>query len=179
MIAVSLFVVIIGGTLGTYTMCQRSWHKSSLAMEVAHDANMALSLMTYGYGTNNGLRSATTIIVNTNVLGCWVVASTNPQAATDSDHFMLTNATKNGSFRILFSNAYDGMKWIDYNILASNIVYFPVIGQDNKRVLICNYVKSASATNKSDGVSIQFTVSRGRGMFSVTNTVSTFIKKRM
>ncbi|MFC1461096.1 type II secretion system protein J, partial [Verrucomicrobiota bacterium] len=124
MIAVSLFTLVMGGTISVFLMCQRVWHSTSLKIQTTHDANMAMARMVYGLGTNSGLRSASFADVNTNVLGCWVGGSEYPQPAGAGTHFLYTNfGTPNKSWRLTFSNEFDGLHYIDYNKLASNIVY--------------------------------------------------------
>ena len=179
MMALGLFLLIVAGTISVYLMCHEVWRSTSLKMDTTQYASIALARMVYGLGTNNGLRTAASIDVNTNVLGCWVTGSSYPQPANASTHFLYTNfGTPNKSWRITSSNEFDGVKWIDYNRLASNIVFWPNIADSSSRELICNYVESATASNTGDGIFFSITITLHDGRFHATNTVSTFVKMR-
>lgn len=95
MIAVVLFSISIGTATGVLFMCQKMWHATSLSMQTAWDCNLAMSRLIYGVGTNNGLRTATTITISSNATG----------------------------WRITCPNPFDGTAWIDFNRPASNIYW--------------------------------------------------------
>ncbi len=175
MIAVGIFSLVIAGTISVFIMCQKMWHSCSLEMQTTQDGSLAMAKMVYGIGTNCGLRTAASITVNDK---CGYCLSTNyPLPANSSDHG-LSGGTPNRSWRITSSNEFDGKHYIDYNSLASNIVFWPDIGSPPSRELICNYICNAVVSNTSDGIFITIAVERIEGMFSSTNQLSTFIKMR-
>lgn len=90
--------------------------------------------------------------------------------------------TPDGSWRLTFSNAFEGVACIDYNIKQRNILFCPDTEQTsaafNKRMLICNYVSSATVTTNHGTLEIQLMVWEKDGMFVASNQVSTFVKMR-
>lgn len=182
MMAAGLFLLIVAGTLSVYIMCMQTWHSTSLKMDTTHAVSLALSRMVYGLGTNSGLRSASFAEVNTNVLGAWNSSySPWPQPPGASSHRVFTNFGSPTSWRITFSNEFDGLHYIDYNKRARNIVYWPVVTvnpYEPTRQLICDYVSATTASNTSDGIFISITVVKEDGRFVASNTVSTFVKIR-
>jgi len=178
-IAVGLFSLVVGGTISVFIMCQQIWHSTSLKMQTTQDGSMAIARMIYGLGTNSGLRAAASVdIIDAHG---WYYSSPYdeyPPAANSNDHGLITNYSPNGSWRITFSNSFDGVKRIDYNTIASNIVFWPDISSESSRQLICNYVSSAAASNTDDGIFVSVTVSRTDGRFTSSNQVGTFVKMR-
>lgn len=175
MIVVGIFSLVIAGTINVYIMCQKIWHSTSLKMQTVQDGSLAMARMVYGIGTNCGLRAAAGITVG-NMRG-YCTSGNYPLPANSSDHY-LTAGTPNGSWRITYSNSFDGVKWIDYNTAASNIVFWPDINSSSSRQLICNYVSGAAVSNTSGGLSVSITVARNEGRFSATNQLDTFVEIR-
>lgn len=175
MIVVGLFLLVVSGTTSVFIMCQKIRHATSLQMQTAQDGSLALLKMVYGIGTNCGLRAAAGITANDMHGNC--TSTDYPLPANSSNHF-LTSGSQNGSWRITFSNEFDGLHRIDYNTGASNIVFWPDISSASSRQLICNYVSGAIVSNTDDGISISITVTRNEGRFSSTNQLSTFVKMR-
>jgi prepilin-type N-terminal cleavage/methylation domain-containing protein len=91
MIAIALFGLVMAGTIEVYIMCNKLWHATSLSMETSRLASLAIQRMVYGLGTNDGLRSAASISVNTNVhkdgcslfLNYWDTTVNSPPAANN------------------------------------------------------------------------------------------------
>ncbi|MBU4211347.1 MAG: prepilin-type N-terminal cleavage/methylation domain-containing protein, partial [Verrucomicrobia bacterium] len=122
MIATAMFGMTMGGAIGVYVMCQKLWHATSLGMTTSRDGNMALSRLVYGVGSNNGLRTASSISVANDMRGMWTgTGHVYPPAPGDPAHF-LNPGLPDGSWRMTCSNAFDGERWIDFNKQASNIV---------------------------------------------------------
>lgn len=191
MIAVGLFSLVIAGSLGVYIMCQRLWRATSLSMDTSRMASLAIQRMVYGVGTNSGLRSVAMVTLNTNVGGhpytitnyYWETGIAPPEPA-NSVHYVHVGCayTPDGSWRLTFSNTFDGVMCIDYNFKQRNILFCPDTAQTGaarqKRILICNYVSSATVNNTNGTVEIQLTVWKKDGMFVSSNQVSTFVKMR-
>ena len=180
MMAVGLFLLIVAGTLSVYIMCMQTWHSTSLKMETTHSVSLAIARMVYGLGTNNGLRTAAKVVVDPAFAGVYLSwkPPTNYPPPANADNHWIASYPGDGSWRITSSNEFDGTKWIDYNINARNIVYWPNITDSSSRQLICNYVESATASNTSDGIFISITIVKEDGRFDASNTVSTFVKIR-
>lgn len=176
MIALGVSSLILAGAISVFLMCRGIWHSTSLKMQTAREANMAMTRLVYGPGRHNGLRSAAAIVVVPYAHGSWAGGSYPPPA--NSNHNISTGGTPDGSWRIAFSNSFDGLRWIDYNRAASNIVYWPDVGDDSSRVLICNYVTDSSVQATDEGVSIALAVARRDGRFTATSHVATFVMKR-
>lgn len=187
MIVTAMFGLTMGGAIGVYVMCQKLWQATSLGMATSRDGNVALSRLVYGIGSNNGLRTASSISV-TNMNGMWNGTDhVYPPAPGDKDHF-LNSGSSDGSWRIISSNAFDGVRCIDFNKVASNIVAWAEpqggssapgsVSERATRQLICNYVSAAAITNNASGVSIQLTILRYRGRFISTNQIATFVNRR-
>ena len=64
MIATAMFGMIMGGAIGVFVMCRKLWHATSLDMTTSRDGSMALSRLVYGVGSDNGLRTASSISTN-------------------------------------------------------------------------------------------------------------------
>jgi prepilin-type N-terminal cleavage/methylation domain-containing protein len=181
MIAVAMFAIIMAGVIGVYVMCQKLWHATSLGMMTSRDGSIALSRMVYGIGTNSGLRTASSLSIENNMKGMWT--GTNyvyPPAAGDSAHF-LNPGLGDGSWRITCSNAFDGIRWIDFNKVASNIVLWVESPSDTNRAtrqLVGNYVSAAVVSSNGAGVSIQLTIIRQDGRYTSTNRIGTFVMMR-
>lgn len=191
MIAVGLFGLMIAGSLGVYIMCLRMWRVTSLSIDTAQMANLAIERMVYGTGTNGGLRGAAMVTLDTNVGGhpytitndYWETGIAPPLPANPV-HYVHVGCvyTPDGSWRLTFSNAFEGVRCIDYNIKQRNILFCPDTNQTGaarqNRTLICNYVSSATANNTNGAVAIQLTVWKKDGMFVSSNQVSVFVKMR-
>jgi prepilin-type N-terminal cleavage/methylation domain-containing protein len=195
MIATALFGLVVAGTIEVYIMCNKLWHATSLSMQTSRESSLALSRVIYGMGTNNGLRSASMILLLTNnVYGHpYPFADTNkywengatPPAAASSLHYTHAGCGygADGSWRLIISNGFDGVQCVDYNSKMRNILFCPDTNQTTaarqKRLLICNYVSAASVTTNAGGtIGIQLTVEKRDGAFISSNTVSTSVKMR-
>ena len=188
MIAVGLFSLVIAGSLGVYIMCQRMWRSTSLSMDTSHMASLAIQRLVNGVGTNSGLRAAASISVNTNVhkdscsyfLNYWDTTTNSPPAANNDSYntFCSWNTDNDGSWRIVMSNAFDGVKWIDYVKQQRSIVFWQNTTQPASRVSVCNYVINSTVATNSEGITIELTVWKKDGMFVSSNQVSTFVKMR-
>lgn len=182
MIAVALFGLAVSGAISVYITCQKLWHRTSLSMQVNRKCDLAISRLVYGVGTNNGLRAAASISINTNMKGMWTGNHDDyPPAAGDTHHF-LNPGLDDGSWRITCSNAFDGERWIDFNKTASNIVLWveepPSTTHRSTRQLICNYVSDAVVSTNASGINIQLTLFRKENRFTATNQMSTFVQLR-
>lgn len=196
MVAVGVFSLVIAGSLGVYIMCQKAWRVTTLNMDTSRMANLAIQRMVYGVGTNSGLRSAAMVMLNTNVGGhpyvinnyYWETGAP-PPAPADPIHYVHVNCsaggyltTHDGSWRLTFSNAFEGVACIDYNIKQRNILFGPDTNQTSaafgKRMLIGNYVSSATVITNNGSVEIQLTVWKKDGMFVSSNQASAFVRMR-
>jgi len=195
MIAVGLFTLVIAGSLGVYIMCQRMWRATSLSMDTSRMASLAIQRMVYGVETNSGLRGsvASMVVLQSNAYGhpypfpsadkYWETGASPPSAA-DTAHYTHVGCAygTDGSWRLIISNASDGVKCFDYNIKMRNILFCPDISQTaaarSKRILICNYVSSAAVNNTNGTVEIQLTVWKKDGMFVASNQVGALVKMR-
>lgn len=193
MIATALFGLVVAGTISVYIMCNKVWHATALNMQVVRESSLALSRIVYGLETNSGLRTVSMIRLNTNSevhshwngIKYWETATNKPPSATDPAHFVsvLGDDPHDNSWRLIVSNQFDGVKYIDYNIQQRNILFCPDTNQTSaarqKRILICNYVSAATVTTNASGtVGIQLTVEKSDGMFISSNMVSTSVKMR-
>ena len=133
MIATVLFGLVVAGTIEIYIMCNKLWHATSLIMQTTRESSLALSRVIYGMETNNGLRSAAMVVLQTNVpshwngIKYWETATNPPPSATNTAHYTHVGCsiyTPDGSWRLTFSNAYGGVKCIDYNTVSSHKVNF-------------------------------------------------------
>lgn len=195
MIAVGLFGLVIAGSLGVYIMCQRMWRSTSLSIDTAQMANLAIQRMLYGVGSNSGLRGATAsmVVLQTNAYGHpYPFSATNqywennttPPLASDDNHYthLACGYGTDGSWRLVTSNTINGAQCIDYNSKMRNILFCPDTNQTSaariQRILICNYVSSATVSTNNGGVAIQLMVWKKDGMFVSSNQVSVFVKMR-
>ncbi len=147
MIATALFGLAMGAAIGVYIMCQKIWHATSLSMQVAREGQTAFTRMVYGVGANEGLRAAAIVSISSNAHG-WILIS---------------------------SNAFDGVKQINYNKQASNIFWIDSINQSSR---ICAHVVSANVATNLFGVNFQLSLFRQAGRFTATNQISTFVRMR-
>ena len=166
-------------------MCNKLWHATSLGMQTTRESSLALSRVVYGLETNSGLRAASMITLNTNVHGhwdgikYWETGSEPPDAGSASHYLCGYAGWGDGSWRLIYSNTFSGVKYIDYNIQERNLLFLPESTSIANRLLICNYVSSAQVTTNAGGtVSIQLMVEKLDGNFVSSNTVSTSIKMR-
>lgn len=188
MIAVSLFGLVMAGSFGVYIMCQRLWRATALKMETTRMASMAVERIVYGMGNNSGLRAAAGILIDTNKhkdsisLNYWDITTNSPPAASNTANDFCSYAPYpgDGSWRIIYSNALEGVRYIDYIKKQRSIVMWPDTNQAASRLLICNYVLNASvSTNSVGGVTISnLVVWKKDGVFVASNQVGTFVKKR-
>ena len=194
MIAVAIFGLVMSGAIGVYIMCQKMWHATSLSMLTNRDGNMAMSRLVYGVGANSGLRSASTIALQTNnVYGHpYPFADTNkywetgdePPAASDPLHYAHVGCGygSDGSWRLVISNVVDGVHCIDYNSKMRNILFCPDTNQTttarSQRILICNYVSDAVVSTNASGVNIRLALIRKDGLFTSSNQISSFVLMR-
>ncbi len=181
MIAVGLFGLVITGVLSVYLMCRGIWHSTTLKMDTTRAASMAISRMVYGIETNPGLRSAAALALDTACAGVyqsWVAPTNFPPAANAASHWVATNYAGDGSWRLTVSNQDGRVTWIDYNINAQNMVFWPNTLNAASRKLIANHVTSATVSNRGDGVEIFLTVAKRDGRFTATNQAATFVKRR-
>ena len=182
MIATSIFGMTMGGAIGVYIMCQKLWQATSLSMATSRDGNMALTRLVYGIGSDNGLRTASSISLANDMKGKWTgTGHVYPPAPGDPAHFLNPGAA-DGSWRITCSNAFDGERWIDFNKKVSNIVLWvekpPSAPHRSTRQLICNYVSDASVSTNAFGINIQLTLLRKEDRFTSTNRMNTFVQLR-
>ncbi|MBU1736231.1 MAG: type II secretion system GspH family protein [Verrucomicrobia bacterium] len=184
MIAVALFGLVMAGSFGVYSMCQRMWRSTSLSMDTARMASLAIERMVYGVGKNGGLRAAASILVDTNKhntvsINYWNTTTNSPPPANNAVND-LVSGSPDGSWRIIYSNDLEGVKFIDYAKGQRSIVMWPDTNQAASRLLICNYVLTAFAsTNSVGGIAISnLIVWKKNSMFVASNQVSTFVKKR-
>lgn len=187
-IAVSLFGLLVTGAFGVYIMCQRMWRATSLQLETTHMANLALERMVYGLGTGSGLRAAAWIEVDTNKYKSlfspydpyWLNPTGVPPPADSAYNNLglyFTNYT-DGSWRIAYSNAQDGLRHMDYIRPQRTIVLWIQPGQSSSRRLISNYVLSSTLSNGVAGLAIDLTISKRLGSFAASNRVSTYVARR-
>lgn len=183
MIATSIFGLVMAGTFGVYLMCNKIWRSTALNMQAVRESSLALSRIVYGLETDGGLRTASMVALNTNFHGEWDSikyweTGAKPPAATSSVHY-LASGSPDGSWRLVFSNAFVNTRWIDYNSKQRNMVLWTDTSSIAKRQSLCNYVASAGVTTNFNGsVGLRVTVLRSDGMFNASNTVSTLIKIR-
>ena len=149
MIATALFGLVVAGTISIYIMCNKLWHATSLSMQTTRESSLALSRLVYGLETDSGLRSA---------------------SAISNINF------PDGSWHMIVSNSFNGVKYIDYNSQQSNIVW----SNATMSQIVCNNVSTSSNTiNNTNGtIRIQLTVEKRDGMFRASNTVSTLVNIR-
>lgn len=193
MIAVALFGLIVGGTIEVYIMCSKYWHATALSMETSDMASLAIQRMVYGFDTNCSLRSAGTIVLQTNAYGhpypflstykYWETGEEPPDASATPYYTHVGCAYgADGSWRLIISNAFVGAQCIDYNSQIRSILFCPDTNQTSaarsKRRLICNYVSAATITNVNGTVTIDLTVWKKDGMFVASNQASVVVKKR-
>jgi len=61
MIGISIFMLIMGGTLTVYIMSITAWHEGSTQIYLQRDAALAMERMVRGVSGRNGLREADTV----------------------------------------------------------------------------------------------------------------------
>ncbi len=176
MIAAGLLGLVTAGALGVYLMCHEIWHSTSIQMEACRAASMAITRLVYGTRGYNGLRGASSA-ATISARGYWTGTNYPPEPGS-TNHYLDTNQLSNDSWRLVFSNSSDGVRWIDYNSCASNVVFWPCVTNQSTRELICNYVSSATVSNAPKGLSLSLTVARNKGRFSAVNRATTFVKLR-
>ncbi|MBI2438310.1 MAG: hypothetical protein HYV36_05815 [Lentisphaerae bacterium] len=187
MIATALFGLVTAGSVGVYIMCQKLWRATSMSTDAARLASLAIERMTYGLGTNNGLRSAASVSIDTNVhtyfvfSNYWDTPGGSPPPATHwANNLSPTWSDRDGSWRIIYSNAFDGEKWIDYVKKQRSIVMWPETWQPDRRQSIANYVVDAEVLTNWQGsdVAVRVVVWKKDGEFIVSNEASALIKMR-
>ncbi|MDO9542560.1 MAG: prepilin-type N-terminal cleavage/methylation domain-containing protein [Kiritimatiellia bacterium] len=184
MIAVGLFSLVIAGSLGVYIMCQRMWRATLLSMDTSRMASLAIQRMVYGVGTNGGLRAAASISVDTNwhnsgSSNYWDTTTNSPPAANDAVNDLVSGSSDD-SWRLTYSNAFDGVKYIDYIKQQRSIVFWQNTNQPASRVSVCNYVinSTVSVLPNLEGITIELTVWKKDGMFVSSNQVRASVKMR-
>ncbi|MBI2440612.1 MAG: prepilin-type N-terminal cleavage/methylation domain-containing protein [Lentisphaerae bacterium] len=187
MVATAIFGLVTAGTFGVYIMCQKLWRATTLSTDTSRLANLAIERMIYGLGTNSGLRSAATISIDTNVhtymtySNYWDSPNGSPPPA---NHWSLnlspTWTERDGSWRIICSNAFDGVTWIDYVKKQRSIVMWPTIWQPDSRQYIANWVLDAEVSTNWQGsdIAVMVVVWKKDGNFVVSNEASALIKMR-
>lgn len=195
-IAVALFGLVVAGTIEVFVMCNKFWHATSLGMHTSQITDIALSRIVHGYGTNLGLRAARSIVIITNFHGWpmnWQYWETNgaPPAASSTVHHICSCSSypRDGSWRMIVSNEFDGVTFIEYNSKIRALHFCPATNltsnarlttaAEQKRISIGNYVSSAIATvNVGGAVSVRLAVEKRDGMFSASNEANAFIAAR-
>ena len=155
--------------------CQRVWYATTLNIHAAREVSMALNKIVYGMGTNLGMRSAIRVTLRTNC-SSWRT-DIGILAATSLSHGIITPSTPDGSWRMIALNT-NGTQWIDYNVKASNLVFWSAPNTPNSRLKIANYIAGAQVTTNSDGINITLTAMRQHGEMRGAYEASTFIKLR-
>ncbi|MDD5677699.1 MAG: prepilin-type N-terminal cleavage/methylation domain-containing protein [Kiritimatiellae bacterium] len=186
MIAVGLFGLVMAGSFSVYIMCQRMWRATSLSMDTARMASLAVERIVYGVGDNSGLRVAASISINTNMrnpttLDYWNTTTNSPPAANNAANELVSVSgnQSDGSWRIAYSNEQEGVRYIDYAKGQRSIVMWPDTNRAASRLLICNYVTTAFVSTNSSGLAINnLSVWKKDGVFTASNRVSTFVKRR-
>lgn len=179
MIAAGLFGMIMVGAISAYLICQKMWLVTTMQSQATMDATMALNRMVYGIGTNHGLRAASNLVVNNNFYGYRAPSATNyPLAADSINHELKDDGPADGSWRIEVKSFSPGVRWIDYNRKASNIVFWATPNVSSSRQLIANYVSGAGISTNKGGLSVNLSISNRHGRIFVTNSATTFIKLR-
>lgn len=178
MMVVSLFLIIIAGTFSVYLTCQKSWYKTSLFMEATQESSIGLARMVYGLGTNGGLREAISVSLNTNAHGHYTSVTSHLPSSEATNHYVHMAYPPDGSWRLTVTNYMGRATCYEYNRKASNVCFSPIIGERTNRIIVANYVTSASATPTIKGVNFSLTVERTYGMNKASVTNSTFIKLR-
>jgi len=195
MIAVGVFSLVIAGSLGVYVMCQKFWQATTLDMQTSQMANMALSKMIFGVGTNAGIREASSVALycypstvansaylhshlNPTTYKYWIYSAMAPPAAADTRlNFACSFATFNdgGSWRLMYSNAACGAQYIEYNCPFQTLS----LGTNhNNRKILATYVADAEITTNQQGLGIAITVARQIGNLVSTNTASAYVSFR-
>jgi len=194
MITVALFGLVVAGAIAVFIMCNKFWHATSLSMETSQMADLAMQRLVCGVGSNGGLRSASMVVLQTNAYGhpypflssykYWE-NGTCPPPADNPNHYTHVGCVygTDGSWRLILSNAFDGVNCVDYNAAMRFLLFCPDTNQTtaarSKRISICSYVSDARVTNDANGmINIRLTVEKRDGMFVSSNQVSSFIKKR-
>jgi len=198
MIAVALFGLVVAGTIEMYIMCNKIWRATSLQMQTSQMADMAISKMVAGYGTNMGLRGANMIAISTNFHG-WPYTinywETNGQPPSSDSHVhhicscSYQHPPRDGSWRMIVSNSFNGVSYIEYNAPVRLLLFCPVTdlgsyarlttAAEQQRTLICSHVSESTITNFADGsLEVKLTVYKRDGNFVSSNKASVFINNR-
>ncbi len=188
MIALSLFGLVVAGTLGVFILCQRMWRATALQMETARLAGLAVDRMVYGLGSNNGLRGAASVEVDDTrykslfspVYFYWTSPTSTPPPANSAYHNLGTWLTNygDGSWRVTYSNPLDGVKHLDYIKPQRTIVLWEVPNQPASRQLIGHYISAASVAASGATLTIDLTVWKQDGAFSVSNRLRSVVTRR-
>lgn len=192
MISAALFGLVTAGSFGVYIMCQKLWRATTLSTDTARTANLAIERMLYGVGTNNGLRSAASVVIETNwhtymtFTNYWNTPGGKPPAATHwCNNLSPTSWEQDGCWRLICSNAFDGVTWIDYIKKQRAIVMWPDINNPASRLSIANYVVDAFVSTNATiidttagGIGIMVTTWKRDGNFIASNQASIVIIRR-
>ncbi len=176
MVAAGIFSLVSAGAISLYLVCQRVWHATTMNIHATREVSLALNKIVYGMGTNLGLRAAIRVTLQTNCSG-WRAGAGYPLAANSTSHGITAAGTPDGSWRMVVLNT-NGTQWIDYNIKASNLVFWPVPNATNSRLQLGNYIASAQVATNLDGVNISLTAVRRHGQLRGAYGASTFINLR-
>ena len=195
MVAVALFGLVVGGMIEVYIMCQKYWQASTLQMQMTQMADMSLLKMVFGTGTNSGLRQASSIRLdqypetvansayvhdhlNPSTYKYWEQPDLSPPTSPDTRLDMTCSyptTYDGGSWRLMFSNQFAGVQYIEYNCPFRTIS----LGTSSvSRVVLATYVRSAVVTTNNQGLNIQVTTWRQIGNFIGSNTASAFVLLR-
>lgn len=195
MIAVSVFLLIVAGSINVYIMCQKFCCATSLDLETSQMASMALSKMINGVGTNAGIRQASSIAfyqyptttndsayvhshLSPSTYKYWLISSTSAPKANDWRLDMTcTYQTYNdgGSWRLMFSNEFSGAQYMEYNCPYQTLS----LGTSSQnRVLLATYVTNAVVATNEMGVNLTVVVARRVGNFVSTNSASAYVRLR-
>lgn len=195
MVAVAIFGLVVGGMIEVYIMCQKYWQASSLQMQMAQMADMAVLKMVFGVGTNSGLRQASSVALykypdtvassayvhdhlSPSTYKYWQLSDLQPPTSSDTRLDMTCSyptTYDGGSWRLMFSNQFAGAQYIEYNCPFRTLS----LGTSSvSRVVLATYVSNATVTVGNEGVNIEITTWRKIGDFVGSNTASAFVLLR-
>jgi prepilin-type N-terminal cleavage/methylation domain-containing protein len=152
MVAISVFGMVIAGTMSVFFVSNRSWYSTDIQMQCMREANMILEKMVYGAQGTNGLRSAIFTNVIVGITGSqWAVTYDTPDGANSSYYYV---------------SADKAILYRDMTVSNSTAI---VIGQN---------VHSSSVAVVTNGLSITVQVGVQDGRFAATNILTTYVRYR-
>lgn len=77
LIVTVVFGLIIAGTFEVYISCGKYWHATTLSVDAARKANLAIQRIVCGMGTNNGLRAASAVTIVNSTNNAWRLTVSN------------------------------------------------------------------------------------------------------